>query len=63
MLEYSEYKSLMDILDRSNTENSYQDLMKKEEKVLDTVNNVIKHYKDTDIKNFIPNIKKSKNNE
>lgn len=46
MLEYSEYQDLVDILSRSNVENSYQDLMKKEDKVLDTVNSVVKYYKE-----------------
>ncbi len=46
MLEYSEYQDLVDILSRSNVENSYQDLMKTEDKVLDTVNSVVKYYKE-----------------
>jgi hypothetical protein len=48
---YSEYKEILDIANRTNVENTYEELMKKEEKVLDTVNNVVKHYRDTDIKN------------
>lgn len=48
---YSEYKEILDIAGRANVENSYQDLMKKEDKVLDTVNNVVKYYRDEDIKN------------
>lgn len=44
MLEYSEYKSLIEVLDKS--EDTYKDLMKKEDKVLDTVNAVVNHYKD-----------------
>jgi hypothetical protein len=50
MIEYSEYKSLVDILKESNQDNTYQDVMKKEEKVLDTINSVVKYYKDTDVK-------------
>lgn len=49
MLEYSEYKDVVDILSRTNHENSYSDLMKKETKVLDTVNTVVKSYKDRQI--------------
>lgn len=50
MLEYSDYKSFVDTLEQSNHENTYQEVMKKEERVLDTMNKVIKHYKDQDIK-------------
>lgn len=46
MLEYSEYKDLIDILQVSNHENTYQELMKKEEKTLDTVNNVVRQFRD-----------------
>lgn len=48
---YGEYKEILDVVNRSNVEDSYQDLMQKEEKVLDTVNNVIKYYRDDDIQN------------
>lgn len=51
MLDYSEYKSLMDIVDKSDAESMYPDLMKKETKVLDTVNHVVNHYKDTNSQN------------
>ena len=57
MLEYSEYQDLVDILSRSNVENSYQDIMKKEEKALDTVNNVVKYYKDNQEKQYFFNRK------
>lgn len=50
MLEYSEYKSLMDVLDNSKLDDTYKQLMKKEEKVLDTVNAVVNHYKDKQYK-------------
>ena len=50
MLEYSEYKDLVDILQVSNHENTYQELMKKEEKALDTVNNVVRHFRDKQVK-------------
>jgi hypothetical protein len=58
MLQYSEYKSLVEILEKSNNDGIYQELMDKEEKVLDTVNKVIQVYKDDDIrklkyKNFL----------
>jgi len=51
-IEYSEYKSLVDILDASSNDNAstYEDLMKKEKNVLDTVNHVVKHINDTDVK-------------
>jgi hypothetical protein len=51
VIEYGEYKEILDIVNRTNVEDSYQDLMKKEEKILDTVNNVVKYYRDEDIKN------------
>lgn len=62
MLEYSEYKSLVDIIEKSqNHENTYEEVMKKEEKVLDTMNRVIKYYRDVDIKeNQFVNIPVSK---
>lgn len=49
-MEYGEYKEVMDVLQRTNVEDNYQDLMKKEDKVLETVNNVVKYYRDEDIK-------------
>lgn len=48
---YGEYKDILDIVNRNNVEDSYQELMQKEGKVLDTVNNVVKYYRDEDIKN------------
>lgn len=51
MLEYAEYKDVVEILKRSNHETSYQDLMQKETKVLDTVNAVVKNYRDDHINN------------
>jgi hypothetical protein len=51
MLEYSEYKKLVDILEKSvDYGGTYQELMNKEEKVLDTINKVIKVYKDDDVR-------------
>lgn len=47
-IEYGEYKQIVDILDRSNQDNVYQDLMNKEERTLDTINKVIKYYRDND---------------
>lgn len=49
MLEYSEYKSLVDILQKSDVSNAYEELMKKEENVLRTVNHVVKHVRDQKI--------------
>lgn len=46
MLEYSEYKSLVDILEKSDNNNTYEELMKKETATLDTVNAVVNHYRD-----------------
>lgn len=46
MLEYSEYKSLVDILQKSDVSNMYSKLMSKEKQVLDTVNHVVKHVRD-----------------
>jgi len=50
MIEYSEYKSLVDTLQESNMDTTYQEVMKKEAKVLDTINTVVKYYRDADIK-------------
>lgn len=51
MIEYSEYKSLVDILEKSdNHENTYQEVMNKETNVLKTINNVVNYYRDVDIK-------------
>lgn len=50
MLDYSEYKSLVDILDKSELDETYKKLMDKEDKVLDTVNAVVNHYKEKKIK-------------
>ena len=50
-LEYSEYKDIIDITQKKPAENAYQDLMKKEDKVLDSVTNVVKYYNDNEIKN------------
>lgn len=49
ILQYAEYKDLVDILNTSNVEDSYQKLMGKEDKVLDTVNNTIKYYRDKQV--------------
>lgn len=49
-IEYGEYKEIINILERDNVEDSYQDLMGKEKQVLDTVNKVVKYYRDEDIK-------------
>lgn len=49
-IEYGEYKEILDIAQRTNVEDSYQDLMEKEKKVLDTVNKVVKYHRDENIK-------------
>jgi len=51
-MEYSEYKSLVDILNESDNinANTYEDLMSKEKNVLSTVNHVVKHIQDKDLK-------------
>ena len=51
-MEYSEYKSLVDILSETDNINSttYEDLMSKEKNVLSTVNHVVKHISDKKIK-------------
>lgn len=46
MLDYSEYQSLLDILDKSELDNTYTDLIKKEESVLDTINAVVNNIQD-----------------
>lgn len=48
-IDYSEYKEVLDVVQRENVEDAYQDLMKKEKDVLQTVNNVVKYYRDKDI--------------
>jgi hypothetical protein len=59
-LEYTEYQSVLNLLNESSgssepingmQDNVYQELMKKEGKTLDTINKVIKYYKDNDYKN------------
>lgn len=55
-LEYMEYESVLNLLNETSNlygieDNVYQELMKKESKTLDTINNVIKYYKDNDYKN------------
>lgn len=51
MLEYSDYKDVLEILNRTNHDKSYQDIMNKEIKALDTVNAVVKNYRDKSILN------------
>lgn len=48
-IEYSQYKEVLDVLKRDDVENSYQDIMKHETKALDTVNNVVKYYRDAEL--------------
>lgn len=47
MLDYSEYTSLVDVLEKTELDDSYKELMKKEGKVLDTINNVVDYRKST----------------
>lgn len=48
-ISYSEYSSLVDILEKSNDQ-TYEELMKKEKNVLSTVNNVVNHINSRDAK-------------
>ena len=48
-IDYGEYKEVLDVVQRENVEDAYQDLMEKEHDVLTTVNNVVKYYRDKDI--------------
>lgn len=50
-IEYSEYKSMLSLIESENQDNTYEELMKKEKNTLDTVNKVIKYYQDNDIMN------------
>jgi len=50
MLEYGDYKSLLNVIQQSNQDNTYQELIGKEDRVLDTVNRVINFYRDEDAK-------------
>ena len=50
MLEYSEYKTLIDTLEQSNQDSTYQEVMSKESKTLDTINRAIKVFKDEEVK-------------
>jgi hypothetical protein len=48
-IAYSQYKEILEIAQRTDVENSYEELMKKESDVLNTVNTVVKYYRDNDI--------------
>jgi hypothetical protein len=48
-IDYAEYKEVLDVLKRDDVDNSYQDLMTHEKKTLETVNNVIKYYRDEEL--------------
>lgn len=48
-IDYASYKEVLGVVQRVNVEDSYQDLMSKETEVLNTVNNVVKYYRDQDI--------------
>lgn len=50
-LNYSEYKSLIDLINNDDMTNKYENLMKKENKVLDTINHVVKNIRSKDEKN------------
>lgn len=49
MLDYAEYKDVIEVLNRTSHDSTYQELVKKEDKVLDTVNAVVKSYRDKNI--------------
>lgn len=48
-ISYSEYTSLVDILEKSSDQ-TYEELMQKEKNVLSTVNNVVNHIQDRQAK-------------
>lgn len=48
-IQYSEYKSIENLLNQSNQDNVYEELMKKEKDTLQTVNKVIKYYTDNKV--------------
>ena len=48
-IEYSEYKSLVDILQKSD-EDIYEEVMKKEKNVLSTIDHVVNHIKEENVK-------------
>ncbi len=48
-ISYSEYTSLVDILQKSD-EDVYEEVMKKEKNVLSTIDHVVNHIKENDIK-------------
>jgi hypothetical protein len=48
-ISYSDYKSLVNILDKSG-ETTYEDLMKKEKNILSAVNSTVHEIKDKNIK-------------
>lgn len=49
-IEYGEVQEILEIATRKDVDNSYQDLIEKEETVLHTVNDVVKYYRDKDVK-------------
>lgn len=51
MLEYAEYTKVLDLLNKTNQENTYGELRQKEDKILDTVNEVARSYRDHTIRN------------
>lgn len=51
MLEYAEYTKVLDLLNKSDHENTYDALRQKEDKILNTVNEVARSYRDHTIRN------------
>jgi hypothetical protein len=49
-LEYTEYQSVVDLINKADQDNVYQELIGKETKTLDTINRVVKYYNDNDYK-------------
>lgn len=45
MLDYSDYTSIIDVLEKSNLDETYKDLIAKETSVLETVNNIVNYDK------------------
>ncbi len=54
-IQYADYNSFVETIQSSSHENTYQEMIGKEKNVLDTMNNVIKYYRDSTFKekNFI----------
>ena len=57
MPDYSEYTSVLALLQKEDKTDVYADLMRKEKKTLDAINNVASHYNDKEIQKMeLPNM-------